>query len=286
MADESNLLGKYLRARRELVTPAQVGIPVGGPRRVPGLRREEVAMLAGISAEYYLRLEQGRDRHPSVQILESIARVLQLDDDGYLLSLAADKPRHVRRRPRQEIVPPSTARLVTTLPFPAFVEGRHLDVLAANTLATALSPRLTAGGNRLRDLFLDQAEQALFPDWERAAQALVAGFRQSVGGDIDDPRVIELVGELSLASPHFPRMWARHDVAPRAGATVTLRHPQVGEIHLDREKLGISGTDGIMLVIYHPRPGTDSADKLALLASASAPSAPTHDTRADARKQQ
>ena len=271
VADETSLLGDYLRARRELVTPDQVGIPASGTRRVPGLRREEVAMLAGISAEYYLRLEQGRDRNPSAQVLESIARVLQLDDPAYLLGLAADRPRRARRRPRREVVPPSTARLTAALPFPAFVEGRYLDVLAANTLATALSPRLVAGGNRLRDVFLDPAEQALFPDWERAARHLVAGFRRSVGNDVDDPRVIELVGELSLASAHFPAMWARHDVAPRAGAAMTFRHPQVGEVRLDREKLAVSGTDGIMLVVYHPQPDTDSADKLALLASASAP---------------
>nr|WP_062333419.1 helix-turn-helix transcriptional regulator [Herbidospora sakaeratensis] len=270
MTVEPNLLGEYLRARRELVTPDQAGIPSQGTRRVPGLRREEVAMLAGISAEYYLRLEQGRDRHPSPQVLRSIARVLRVDD-SYLLGLAEDKPRRARRRPRREVVPPSTARLVAALPYPAFVEGRCLDVLAANALATALSPRLRAGGNRLRDVFLDPAEQALFPDWERASAVLLAGFRQSVGSDIDDPRFIELVGELSLASEHFRRLWGRHDVAGRLGATLTFHHPQVGELRLDREKLAVSGTDGLMLVIYHPEPGSEHAEKLALLASASVP---------------
>lgn len=231
-------------------------------------------MLAGISAEYYLRLEQGRDRHPSLQVLTSIARVLQLDDDSHLLSLAADEPRRVRRWPRRQVVPPSTARLVTYLPYPAFIEGRYLDVLAANPLASALSPRLAVGGNRLRDLFLDSAEQALFSDWQRAAQVLLAGFRRSVGGNTDDPRVIELVGELSLASPHFRAMWARHDVAERVGASLTFHHPQVGDLSLDREKLAVSGTDGLMLVVYHPEPGTDSADKLALLALTMADQSP------------
>lgn len=274
MDDEPNLLGAYLRARRELVTPEQVGIPSRGSRRVPGLRREEVAMLSGISAEYYLRLEQGRDRHPSVQVLQSIARVLQLPDDTYLLGLATHQPRRGRRAGRRETLAPSTARLVAALPFPAFVEGCYLDVLAANPLATALSPRLRPGGNRLRDLFLDPAEQALFGDWERAAAALVAGFRQSVGTDVDDPRYVTLVGELSIASPQFRRLWGRHDVGPRRGASLTLDHPQVGRIDLDREKLGITGTDGAMLVIYHPEPGTDSADKLALLGVATAVPAP------------
>lgn len=276
MTDEPAPLGDYLRARRELVTPEQVGVPVLGTRRVAGLRREEVAMLAGISADYYLRLEQGRDRNPSVQVLESLARVLQLDDDAtvYLLGLAADKPRRPRRRPRKETVPSGIAKLVATLPLPAFVEGRYFDVLAANPLATAISPRLTAGANRLRDVFLDPAEQSLFPDWDLAAAGLVAGFRQSVGTDTDDPRFIELVGELALASPRFRQIWARHDVRGREGAPVRFDHPQVGELRLNREKLVIGGSEGMMLVVYHPDTGTENADKLTLLASAQAQPAP------------
>jgi transcriptional regulator with XRE-family HTH domain len=281
VTDEPNTLGEYLRARRELVTPEQAGIPVLGVRRVPGLRREEVAMLAGISAEYYLRLEQGRDRRPSVQVLEAIARVLRLDDSSYLLGLAAEAPRRKRPGARRETFPPSTARLIDALPFPAFAEGRYLDVLAANTLAGAVSPRLVPGGNRLRDVFLDEAEQDLFEDWERAAAALLAGFRRTVGSSVDDPRVVELVGELSPASPQFRRLWARHDIAERTGAGVVLDHPSVGALHLDREKLAVSGTDGIMLVIYHARPGTGSAERLALLGSIAAPA--TSD-RATARR--
>ncbi|GGP02971.1 helix-turn-helix transcriptional regulator [Nonomuraea glycinis] len=285
MSDESNLLGDYVRARRELVTPEQVGIPVLGVRRVPGLRREEVAMLAGISADYYLRLEQGRDRNPSAQVLESLARVLRLDDDAtaYLLRLGAGKPRRRRRRSRKETVPPGIAKLVATLPLPAYVEDRYFDVLVANALATALSPRLAAGGNRLRDVFLDPAEQALHPDWEDAAAGMVAGFRQSVGTDTDDPRFIELVGELSLASPLFSRLWARHDVEACEGTPKRLDHPQVGDLWLNRERLGISGAAGLMLVIHHPDPDSDNADKLALLALATrTPTAP-RDTHAHDR---
>ncbi|MCZ4511235.1 helix-turn-helix transcriptional regulator [Streptomyces sp. ActVer] len=270
MTDGPNLLGDYVRARRELVTPEQVGIPVMGVRRVPGLRREEVAMLAGISVDYYLRLEQGRDRNPSVQVLESLARVLRLDDDAtaYLLRLGADKPRRRQRRRRKETVPPGIANLVAMLPLPATVEGRYFDVLAANALATALSPRLVAGANRLRDVFLDPAEQALYPDWENATVGMVAGFRESVGTDTDDPRFIELVGELCLASPRFSRLWARHDVEACEGAPKHIDHPQVGSLRLNRERLAIGGTAGQMLVVHHPDPGTDNADKLALLASA------------------
>ncbi|MGG7508274.1 helix-turn-helix domain-containing protein [Plantibacter sp. YIM 135249] len=272
MSDTPSRLGDYLRARRELVTPVDVGIPVLGVRRVPGLRREEVAMLAGISADYYLRLEQGRDRNPSVQVLESIARVLQLDDDTttYLLGLAVEKPRRTKRA-RKETVPAGIAQLIAALPLPAFAEGRYLDVLAANPLAAALSPRLIVGGNRLRDVFLDPEERALFPDWERATEGLIAGFRQSVGTDTDDPRFVELVGELSIASPRFRQLWARHDVATRRGATMRFAHPVVGELHLHREKLVVGGNENIVLAVYHADPGSIDAEKLAILSSLTAP---------------
>ncbi len=274
MAEERNHLGEYLRARRGLVTTEQAGIPDLGGRRVPGLRREEVAMLAGISADYYLRLERGRDRNPSVQVLESLARVLQLDDENtaYLVSLAADKPRRTRRRPRTETVPAGIRKLLPTLPQPAFVEGRYFDVLAANPLATALSPRLALGRNQLRDMFLDPSEIALHPDWDGTTECLISSLRHSVGTDIDDPRFIELVGELSLASPRFRSMWSRHDVGAQRGATTRFDHPQVGELELHRERLAISGTDGMYLVIYHPEAGTENADKLALLIASTLPS--------------
>src|SRR3954451_22735287 len=133
MNRSTNALGEFLRARRELVTPEQAGIPTLGVRRVPGLRREEVAMLAGISADYYLRLERGRDRNPSVQVLESIARVLQLDDDHFAhrLTLVADGPRKRKRRPRKETVPSGARKLLDLLVQPAFIEGRYFDILAS-----------------------------------------------------------------------------------------------------------------------------------------------------------
>lgn len=238
-------------------------------------------MLSGISAEYYVRLEQGRDRNPSSQVLRSIARVLQIDDESYLLQLVADQPRRVKRQSRREAVPASTVRLVDALPFPAFIEDRYLDVRAANRLAAALSPTLVRGGNRLRDVFCDRQEQALFSNWEAAARALLAGFRRSIGTDIDDPRVVELVGELSLASPEFRALWARHDIGPRTGAKLSLEHPLVGQIALDREKLAVSGTDGVMLVIYHPQPDTDSAEKLDFLASFTASAAVVREASRD-----
>lgn len=273
LSETKNALGTYLRARRELVTPQQAGISEAGMRRVPGLRREEVAMLAGISADYYLRLERGRDRNPSVQVLDSIARVLQLDDDHvtHLLSLVAEEPRQHRRRrrhPHEETLPAGALGLVDALVQPAFIEGRYFDILASNAPARALDPRLVAGGNQLRDLFLDPAVKALHPDWEGATACLVASLRHAVGSDIDDPRFIELAGELSLASPRFRELWARHEVGAQRGAQIRLDHPLVGELTLNRERLAISGAEGLMLVVYHPEPGSGDADKLTLLAAA------------------
>lgn len=269
------MLGDYLRARRELVQPGTVGLPAGGVRRVAGLRREEVAMLAGISSDYYLRLEQGRDRNPSTQVLEALARVLRLDQaaSDYLLGLAAPRPRHRRRRPRRETVPVSIRQLLDVVGLPAFVEGRYFDVLAANSLAGALSPNLREGQNRLCAVFLDPAEQALYPNWEQATARMVAGFRESVGTDTDDPRFVQLVGELSLSSERFRQLWARHDVQILEGRPALIRHPQVGDLTLSREKLTIGGTEGQLLVVYHAQPGTSSAEKLGLLASLASPAA-------------
>lgn len=269
----ANSLGEYLRARRELVKPEDVGVRVTGLRRVAGLRREEVATLAGISSDYYLRLEQGRDRHPSAQVLESLARVLQLDETAteYLVSLSRPRTR-ATSRPRRERVQVGVAQLLEVIGLPAFVEGRYFDVLAANAMARALSPALRAGENRLRSVFLDPAERELYLDWERALATMVAGFRASVGTATDDPRGVQLVGELSMASEHFRRLWARHDVKIREGAPARLRHPEVGELTLRREKLEISGSDGQLLVIYHAEPGTESAQALGLLGSLAAPS--------------
>ncbi|MFI6075035.1 helix-turn-helix transcriptional regulator [Actinoplanes sp. NPDC051343] len=279
MSEKPNTLGAFLSARRARVTPEQAGIPDTGVRRVPGLRREEVAMLAGISADYYLRLERGRDRHPSVQVLESIARVLRLDDEhlAHLLTLVADAPRKRARRPRKEVVPAGALKLLDSLVQPAFIEGRYFDILASNSLARALSPGLTEGGNQLRDLFLSPAEQAYYPDWAAMTECYVASLRQAVGTDIENPRFIELTGELSLGSAHFRRLWARHEVRAQVGTTIRFNHPQVGELVLNRERLAIGGSDGLMLVLYHPDAGSADDEKLALLASAGLPVAqPAH----------
>jgi transcriptional regulator with XRE-family HTH domain len=264
-----NRIGEYLRARRELVRPEDAGIAVNRRRRVAGLRRDELALLAGVSTEYYTRLEQGRDRHPSAQVLDALARALGLGDEAtaHLHELAAPAPR--RRRRRVERVPPGVEQLLQTWhTTPAYVHGRRMDVLAANPLATALSPVFTPGGNVLRAVLLDPAVQALFDGWEQRLGGFVAALRAQAGPDVDDPELNELVGELSVKSELFRRLWARHDVRAQAGGGVhRLQHPQVGELELSYEKFTVAGADGQTLVIYHPEPGSRSEQALALLAS-------------------
>ncbi|MBE2315829.1 helix-turn-helix domain-containing protein [Solirubrobacter sp. CPCC 204708] len=267
--DDGNRLGEYLRARRQVVQPEVVGLPAGGRRRVPGLRREEVALLAGVSANYYLRLEQGRDRNPSPPVLDSLARVLQLDDTAtaYLHRLARPQPRR-RRPPSPEAVPPATLQLLETIGLPAFVAGRCLDVLAVNALVTALIPTVRVGENRLRSIFLDPADQALHPDWTRWTDDCVAALRDRF---VDDPRAAELVDELSSASEAFRAAWARHDVRPPRSEPVRIDHPRVGELTLGVSKLEIDGADGLTLVVFHPEPGSQSAARLGRLAGARPP---------------
>jgi transcriptional regulator with XRE-family HTH domain len=263
MSKTANALGHYLRARRELIDPAEAGLAVVGVRRTPGLRREEVATLAGISADYYLRLEQGRDRNPSPQVLEALARVLRLDAAAteHLLSLAAARPAPTRRV-RRETVPAGIRQLLDVINLPAFVESRTFEVLAANRLATAVSPNIRPGANRLRAIFLDPDEQDLYPDWEQAARNLVAGFRASVGGDVEDQRIVQLVGELSLASEQFRRLWARHDVTALSGGAMRLNHPVVGVLELRREKLPLADSGGQLLAIYHAERGSEAERRL------------------------
>lgn len=222
-------------------------------------------MLAGISAEYYLRLERGRDQNPSVQVLESLASVLQLDSEstGYLMELARPKPR--RRPPRRERVPAGVLMLLDTLNLPAFVVNRYRDVLAANQLAQTLSPLSAPGVNRLLALFTDPVAQAYHPDWEQGAVGLVAQLRAEVGTETDDPRFRALVGELSLKSERFRQLWARHDVRHGGSDTGMIHHPRLGDLRLHREKLTIGGADGLLLVIYHPEPGSPEVEALARL---------------------
>jgi transcriptional regulator with XRE-family HTH domain len=209
---------------------------------VSGLRREEVALLAGISPDYYLRLERGRDKTPSPQVLESLARVLQLDDveRTYLLGLATARLKSPRRK-RPEHVPPRAHELLAHLQIPAFVEGRAFDVLASNPLAVALSPRLRPGLNRLRSLLLDPEEQAFHQDWNKATADFIAALRTTIGDDIDNPRFVELVGELALSSQRFRTLWVRHDVRSLDEPGVATAVPAGAERQGERGRGGERG---------------------------------------------
>jgi transcriptional regulator with XRE-family HTH domain len=270
-----NLIGEYLRARRELVRREDVDLPVIGNhrRRVPGLRREEVALLAGVSIDYYVRLEQARDQHPSAHVLDALARALQLDDDAsaHLHRLASPRPRRRRKTPRPERVPGGILQLIETWSeTPAYVYGRYMDVLAANPLATALASYYVVGENMVRAAFLDPRVRDMYGDWEWVTETTVAALRALVGPDVDDPQLNELVGELSVRSERFRQLWARHDARPKRSGTTNIDHPQVGPLELSYEKLPIPDTDRQTLVIYHAAPGSPTAQALALLATTTA----------------
>jgi transcriptional regulator with XRE-family HTH domain len=268
MPADPDTLGQFLRARREQLSPEQAGLPGGDRRRVPGLRREEVAMLAGVSVEYYLRLEQGRDLHPSDPILDGIAAALQLDDDAqaYLHRLAHPAPSARRRRRR-----PATERglqpLLDCWPLtPAYAQASHGRIVAANRLAVALSPFFAAGRNPLRAAFLEPAMRQLYPDWEDMTAKVVAGLRAQLSPDITDPELLETIGELTVASERFATLWARRDVRAKTTGLTRFDHPVAGRLELSYEKL-IQPETRQLLVIYHAAPGSPSAERLQLLAS-------------------
>jgi transcriptional regulator with XRE-family HTH domain len=266
----SNALGDYLRARRGQVRPEDVGLIAGARRRVRGLRREELATLAGISSEYYLRLEQGRDKNPSAQILEALARALQLDikSTEYLHQLASPTGSR-REQPDLETAADGTDQLIDQFSMPAIVASRCLDVLAANPVARALSPGFTPGQNFLRYRLLEPAAREFFVNWDQATDVAVSGLREAAGSDPDDPRLRALVDELSRASPRFRELWARAEVGYRADV-VHMRHPDVGDVYLHPNRFNIPHSGGQHMLTYHAEPGSDSAAAIETLRSLSA----------------
>jgi transcriptional regulator with XRE-family HTH domain len=280
----SNHLGEYLRARREALHPDDVGLPTTARRRVPGLRREETAMLAGISTEYYLRLERGRDTRPSAQVIDALAVALQLDEESrrYLHALArpvTDNRRPPHRKPQK--ASPGLARLLGSWTTPAFIQDRLHNTLAANAMATALSPTYVPGSNSMRALFLDETMRHFYIDWEATAVKVIAGLRAVVGPDVDDPELAALVRDLSVRSGDFRRLWARQEVRTKGSGTARIRHPQVGELELTYDKLAVQGTSGQLLIIYHAEPDSVTEQRLQLLETlAVAPRHPQSETTA------
>ncbi|WP_059006469.1 helix-turn-helix transcriptional regulator [Streptomyces specialis] len=232
-------LAAFLRSRRDRLPPAAVGLPEGGRRRSPGLRRAEVAQLAGISPDYYMRLEQGRDGRPSASVLDGLARALRLDDDErdhlYRLARAGSVP---PRRPASSRVRPEVARLLTAIgPVPAYVLNGRLDVLAWNAMAAALVTDFAALPQARRNLlwftFRDPLARTLYADWELAARHGIAQLRTATGRAPDDPANSALVGELAVHSAEFRDWWARHDVKGPSIGRKRFVHPLVGPLELD-----------------------------------------------------
>ena len=269
MVVRANALGDYLRARREQVQPEDVGLVAGSRRRVAGLRREELALLAGISSDYYLRLEQGRDKNPSPLVLDALARALRLDVKAteYLHQLAS--PTGGRRDASgAEVAADGTEKLIEQFAMPAIVASRCQDVLAANRIARALSPGFTPGRNFLSWRLLDPAARELYVDWHSATDVAVSGLREAAGSDPDDPRVRSLIDELSAASERFRELWARAEVGYRADV-VHMRHPRVGDLYLHPNRFNIPHSRGQHMLTYRAEPDSDTAKALDALRSLS-----------------
>jgi transcriptional regulator with XRE-family HTH domain len=277
-------LGRFLRARRTQTGPEQVGLAAGpGPRRTPGLRREELATLSGISIDYYIRLERGKETRPSPSVLDALARALHLDEQEHqhLRELAARAARYAPEPP------PSPGRTVSAhlkllleamRPNPAYVLSRSMDFLAANPGGLALYAGLdewpATRRNLARYLFLHPTAPTLFPDWDTQVRACVSRLRALAGIAPDAPDLTNLVGELLLKSPDFAKLWERYDVTGRKPAHKTFQHPHVGTITLTAQSMQLEGTPGQRLGVYVAEPGTPDHHALLLLDLTSPPATP------------
>ncbi|MFC9243980.1 helix-turn-helix domain-containing protein [Streptomyces sp. NPDC057136] len=268
-------LSEFLRTRRARLKPEDVGLPdFGRHRRVPGLRREELAQLAGVSVAYYTRLEQGNGRNVSAEVLDAIARALRLTDaeQAHLTHLA--KPKQHRKKPsaRQQRVRGTLCRLLDTMEgVPAYIVGRRSEILAWNRMAAAVfgdwSELPPQERNWARMVFLKPEYRELFVEWDQKATDIVSYLRMDAGCHPDDPRLSALVGELSVKSQEFRRLWATHDVKEKSHGVKRLHHPLVGELSLSFETFALPDDAEQSVVVYHAEPGSASAQALRLLAS-------------------
>ncbi|KAB2588311.1 helix-turn-helix transcriptional regulator [Streptomyces arboris] len=265
----SNDLGDFLRAHRARLRPDDVGLASYGARRVAGLRREEVAVLAGMNSDYYARLEQGRERSPSPQILESISVALLMDDEAreHLFRLAGTAPEGERPQPRETVSPTLRQLLDGYANAAAFVLNPANDFLASNALADALFSPFESMDNMARMTFLDPAARGFFSQWERAAEAVVAGLRHATGLDPRYRRLHDLVDSLCEESEEFAALWASHTVHGKTRDGKELVHGDVGPLSLTYQTFDVRGAPGQQLVVYHAAPGSPSAQALALLGS-------------------
>jgi transcriptional regulator with XRE-family HTH domain len=275
--DSRSEIRAFLSSRRARITPAQVGLPVHGSRRVQGLRRGEVATLAGVSVEYYTRLERGNLAGASDSVLDAVARALQLDEAErtHLYDLArtanAGVATRARRQSNASEVRPSVARIITAIAIPAFVRNNRFDVLDANPIGRALfsemylDPRQPT--NSARFIFLDPRAPRFFLDWENIARQAAGALRAQAGRDPYDKQLSNLIGELATRSEVFRTLWAAHDVHVHQYGVKRLQHPVVGRLDLAYEAMGLPGDAGLTIVTYSAEAGTPAADALTLLAS-------------------
>jgi transcriptional regulator with XRE-family HTH domain len=267
----ANELGDYLRARRSQVTPREVELPSYGQRRVSGLRREEVALLAGLSVDYYTRLEQGRERRPSPAVVDALAAALRLPEDGrqHLFRLAGLSPRQLSGSTTR--VDPALLQLMSMWPHnPALVYSRAYDVLAANAIADAMFGQWTHSKNLLHVVFTEPGARSFYADWPAVARDAVAGFRHGYGQSPGDPRIRAVLAELLDASPDFADIWTRHDARGKTAQAKRFRHPEVGEMTLTMQTFDVRSSPGQELVVYHAEPGSSSSDALSLLGALAA----------------
>lgn len=282
--DNRSEVREFLTTRRARITPDQVGLPTSARRRVPGLRRSEVASIAGLSVEYYARLERGQIAGASTSVLDAVARALQLDETErshlFDLARAADgiptsgRPR--RRAPNSAASRPSLQWALDAIKDGvAFVRDSRHNLLATNTLGRAFYSAAIGDGGRTPNLarfqFLDPASRDFYPDWDLFAEMCVSIMRAEAGRDPHDRGLQDLVGELSTQSDTFRRLWADHNVRAHGAGTKRFNHPVVGELTLAYEELAVTAEPGLVLMVYTAEPGSPSAERLQLLASWSAP---------------
>jgi transcriptional regulator with XRE-family HTH domain len=285
--DTRSEIREFLTSRRAGITPDQVGLPVYGSRRVPGLRREEVAVLAGVSVPYYTRLERGDMSGVSDSVLDALARALQLDDAErahlFDLARAAQPALATRRRPRRakQHVRPAVQQILDAITGgAAFVRNDRLDILAGNPLGYALYSEMFVAAarpvNTARFVFLDPRAPAFYLDWERAAREVVAVLRSAAGRDPYDRALSDLVGELSTQSELFRTHWASHNVRFLNNGIKHFNHPVVGELSLNFERLELAADDGLTIFTYTADPGSRHEEALRLLGSWAATEVPAH----------
>jgi transcriptional regulator with XRE-family HTH domain len=276
--DAATDIAEFLASRRAKITPEQAGLPSYGARRVPGLRREEVASLAGVSIDYYRRLERGQVSGVSEGVLEALARALQLDEAerAHLLDLAraANPVAPRRRRSPARAVRPTIQRVLDSLDAPAIVRNSRVDYVASNVFGRALYAPVFESveqpPNSARFTFLDPTAHDFYVDWEKTADELVAHLRSEAGRNPYDRDFTDLVGVLSTRSPEFRTRWAAHNVRFHRTGTKRLRHPVVGELELSYETMDLAPDTGLNISVYTAEPGSASQQALDLLASWSA----------------